>query len=126
MFYFEIRIKLKLFLISTISIIKNIKRWNDGAFLDLNSETVEAECEDFYKEILKIQKQFSNILKRRKIELNTIISEKKKAKSKYNILLLKYIEIFYKLFINNFKQYIFNFFIISTIINKKKRTSNDA
>ena len=84
MFYFEIRIKLKLFLISTISIIKNIKRWNDGAFLDLNSETVEAECEDFYKEILKIQKQFSNILKRRKIELNTIISEKKKAKSKYN------------------------------------------
>ena len=58
------------------------KRWNDGAFLDLNSETVEYECEEFYKEISKIQKQFTNVIKKRKIELNTRLGEKKKARSK--------------------------------------------
>lgn len=61
---------------------QNDKRWNDGAFLDLNSETVEMECEDFFKEVSKIHKQFTNALKKRRLELTTRIGEKKKQKSK--------------------------------------------
>lgn len=50
--------------------------------MDLNSESVEAECEEFWKEIYKIQKQFMSIVKKRKMELNAKLSEKKKSKSK--------------------------------------------
>ena len=40
-------------------------RWTDGSFTELNSEVVETECEDFWKEIYKIQKQFNNLIKKR-------------------------------------------------------------
>lgn len=54
----------------------------DGSFTDLNSEVVEGECEEFWREIYKIQKQFNNLIKKRKLELQTKLSEKKKSKSK--------------------------------------------
>ena len=56
-------------------------RWTDGSFTELNSEVVETECEDFWKEIYKIQKQFNNLIKKRKLELQAKLSEKKKSKS---------------------------------------------
>ena len=59
------------------------KKWTDGAFMDLNSETTELECEDFWKEVYKIQKQFSNMVKKRKLELQAKLADKKKTKSKY-------------------------------------------
>jgi hypothetical protein len=58
------------------------KKWTDGSFTDLNSEVVEGECEEFWREIYKIQKQFNSIIKKRKLELQTRLGEKKKSKSK--------------------------------------------
>ena len=51
--------------------------------MELNSETVEGECEDFTREIYKIHKQFSNTIKKRKIELQTRVGDKKKSKSNF-------------------------------------------
>jgi hypothetical protein len=62
--------------------MRGYERWTDGSFTDLNSEVVETECEDFWKEIYKIQKQFNNLIKKRKLELQAKLSEKKKSKSK--------------------------------------------
>ena len=61
---------------------RNEKKWTDGSFTDLNSEVVEAECEEFWREIYKINKQFTNTIKKRKLELQAKLSEKKKSKSK--------------------------------------------
>lgn len=58
------------------------KKWTDGSFTDLNSEVVEGECEEYWREIYKIQKQFNTIIKKRKLELQTRLGEKKKSKSK--------------------------------------------
>ena len=69
---------------------RNEKKWNDGAFLDLNSESVEAECEEFWKEIYKIQKQFMSIVKKRKMELNAKLGEKRKSKSKLINIFISY------------------------------------
>lgn len=60
-----------------------VYRWTDGSFTDLNSETVEGECEEFWREIYKIQKQFNNLIKKRKLELQTKLSEKRKSKSRW-------------------------------------------
>lgn len=42
---------------------------------------VEVECEEFWREIYKIQKQFNNLIKKRKLELQAKLSEKRKSKS---------------------------------------------
>ena len=42
---------------------------------------VENECEEFWREAYKIQKQFTNLIKKRKMELQARLSEKKKSKS---------------------------------------------
>jgi hypothetical protein len=59
------------------------KKWTDGSFTDLNSELVEGECDEYTREIYKIQKQFNNIIKKRKLELQAKLYEKKKTKSKF-------------------------------------------
>ena len=56
------------------------KKWMDGSFTDLNSEIVESDCEDFWREIYKINKIFTNQIKKRKIELQAKLSEKRKSK----------------------------------------------
>ncbi|XP_078517697.1 dynein axonemal heavy chain 12 [Lissotriton helveticus] len=43
------------------------KRWMDGAFLDLNGESMEAEVDDFFREIYKMQRFFQQ--KQKKVEL---------------------------------------------------------
>lgn len=58
-------------------------RWTDGSFTDLNSEFVEAECEEYWREIYKINKQFTNSVKKKKLELQAKLMEKRKSKSKY-------------------------------------------
>lgn len=55
--------------------------------MELNSEVVEAECEEFSREIYKIQKQFTNFVKKRKLELQNRLGEKKKSKSKLHFRL---------------------------------------
>lgn len=72
----------KIFNFFRIKIIYLILRWTDGSFMELNSEIVEGECEEFTREIYKIHKQFSNSVKKRKIELQTRVGEKRKSKSK--------------------------------------------
>jgi hypothetical protein len=62
--------------------IHSLSRWVDGSFTDLNSEKVETECEELWREIYKIQKQFTNQIKKRKLELQTRVSEKRKSRSK--------------------------------------------
>ena len=42
------------------------KKWTDGSFLDLNSEKVENEVEEHFREIFKIKKQFTNLVKKKK------------------------------------------------------------
>ncbi len=61
---------------------RNEKKWVDGAFLELNSESIENETEDFWKETYKISKQFTNMIKKRKLELTAKVSDKRKIKSK--------------------------------------------
>ena len=62
---------------------RNEKKWTDGSFTDLNSEVVEGECEEFWREIYKIQKQFLTIIKKRKLELQTKLGERKKKSKVY-------------------------------------------
>ncbi len=62
---------------------RNEKKWVDGAFLELNSDAIESETEDFWKETYKISKQFTNMIKKRKLELTAKVSDKKKTKSKF-------------------------------------------
>ena len=40
------------------------KKWMDGSFLDLDAEVIEAEVDEYWREIYKIQKQFNNKLKK--------------------------------------------------------------
>ncbi|CAF3483983.1 unnamed protein product [Rotaria sp. Silwood1] len=58
------------------------KKWMDGSFLDLNSEKVEAEVEEYLREIFKIKKQFTNLVKKKKLELANKVMEKRKARGK--------------------------------------------
>jgi len=43
----------------------------------------QSETEDFWKETYKISKQFTNMIKKRKLELTAKVSDKKKTKSKF-------------------------------------------
>ena len=43
-------------------------RWMDGSFLDLNSESIETEVDEFWREIYKITKVFQNQLKKQRAE----------------------------------------------------------
>ena len=56
------------------------KKWMDGSFLDLNSEKVEAEVEEYSRELFKIRKQFTNLVKKKKLELANRVMEKRKAR----------------------------------------------
>ena len=40
------------------------KKWMDGAFLDLDAEFVEAEVDEYWREIYKIQKFFNQKMKK--------------------------------------------------------------
>ncbi|XP_069499778.1 dynein axonemal heavy chain 12 [Ambystoma mexicanum] len=44
------------------------KRWMDGAFLDLNGEVMEAEVDDFFREIYKMQRLFQQRHKKAELE----------------------------------------------------------
>ncbi|XP_061474275.1 dynein axonemal heavy chain 12 [Rhineura floridana] len=44
------------------------KRWMDGAFLDLNGESMEAEVDEFFREIYKTLRFFQQKLKKAEIE----------------------------------------------------------
>lgn len=43
------------------------KKWTDGAFLDLNSEVIEAEVDEYWRELYKIQKFFNNKFKKAQV-----------------------------------------------------------
>jgi hypothetical protein len=58
------------------------KKWMDGSFLDLNSEKVETEVDEFSREVFKIKKQFTNLVKKKKLDLANRVMEKRKAKGK--------------------------------------------
>ena len=58
------------------------KKWMDGAFLDLNSEQVEVEVEEYFRELFKIKKTFTNLVKKKKLELANKVMEKRKARGK--------------------------------------------
>jgi dynein heavy chain, axonemal len=64
---------------------RNEKKWTDGSFTDLNSEVVEGECEEFWRETYKIQKQFMTIIKKRKLELQTKLGERKKKSNTFSL-----------------------------------------
>jgi dynein heavy chain len=57
---------------------RNEKKWVDGAFLDLHAESIEGEVEDFWKETYKIQKLFISQVKKRKLELQAKLGDKRK------------------------------------------------
>ena len=43
-------------------------RWLDGAFLELDAENIEAEVDDYYRELYKIQKLFNLKMKKMTVE----------------------------------------------------------
>jgi hypothetical protein len=58
------------------------KKWMHGSFLDLNSEKVEGEVDEYCREMLKIKKQFTNLVKKKKLDLANRVMEKRKARGK--------------------------------------------
>ncbi|XP_052285538.1 dynein axonemal heavy chain 12-like isoform X2 [Dreissena polymorpha] len=56
------------------------KKWMDGAFLDLEAEAIEAEVDEYWREIYKIQKAFNQKMKKMQIEIDEINRERKKKK----------------------------------------------
>jgi hypothetical protein len=55
------------------------KRWIDGSFTDLNPDNVENEHEEYYRELQRILKQFKNLIRKKKLELQAKLMEKKKV-----------------------------------------------
>lgn len=55
-------------------------RWMDGAFLDLEAEAIEAEVDEYWREIYKIQKAFNQKLKKMQIEIDEVNRERKKKR----------------------------------------------
>ena len=45
-------------------IIRAAARWLDGAFLELDAEQIDAEVDEYYRELYKIQKLFNLKMKR--------------------------------------------------------------
>ncbi len=62
------------------------KKWMDGSFLDLNSEKVEGEVEEYFRELFKIKKTFTNLVKKKKLELANKVMEKRKARGRSNFI----------------------------------------
>ena len=58
------------------------KKWMDGSFVDLNSEKVETEVDEYFRDIFKIRKDFTNLVKKKKMELANRVMEKRKARGK--------------------------------------------
>ncbi|KAL3853467.1 hypothetical protein ACJMK2_017003 [Sinanodonta woodiana] len=56
------------------------KKWMDGAFLDLEAESIEAEVDEYWRESYKIQKIFNTKVKKMQIEVEERNREKKKKK----------------------------------------------
>ena len=52
----------------------------DGAFLDLEAEAIEAEVDEYWREIYKIQKVFNQKVKKMQIEIDEINRERKKKR----------------------------------------------
>ena len=52
----------------------------DGAFLDLNAESIEAEVDEYWRELYKIQKLFNNKLKKLVAERDERERDRKKRK----------------------------------------------
>ncbi|XP_071083415.1 dynein axonemal heavy chain 12-like isoform X1 [Haliotis cracherodii] len=56
------------------------KRWMDGAFLELNSEAVEGEVDEYWRETYKIQKVFNQKVKKMQMERDELERERKKKR----------------------------------------------
>ncbi|KAK6177269.1 hypothetical protein SNE40_015399 [Patella caerulea] len=56
------------------------KKWMDGAFLDLNSEAIEGEVDEYWRELYKIQKIFNQKVKKMQMEKEERDRDKKKRK----------------------------------------------
>ena len=41
-----------------------LTRWMDGAFMDLDAESIEGEVDEYWRDLYKIQKIFNNKLKK--------------------------------------------------------------
>ncbi len=54
-------------------------RWIDGSFTDLNPDNVENEHDEYYRELLRILKQFKNLIRKKKLEIQARLMEKKKS-----------------------------------------------
>ena len=52
----------------------------DGAFLDLEAEAIEAEVDEYWRELYKVQKVFNNKLKKLQMEKEERDREKKKKR----------------------------------------------
>ena len=52
----------------------------DGAFLDLESESIEAEVDEYWRELYKIQKVFNNKVKKMQAEKEERDRERKKRR----------------------------------------------
>ncbi|XP_064633435.1 dynein axonemal heavy chain 12-like isoform X2 [Lineus longissimus] len=56
------------------------KKWMDGAFLGLDSQAIEAEVDEYWRELYKIQKIFNNKFKKLMLEKEEKDREKKKKR----------------------------------------------
>ncbi|XP_041350374.1 dynein heavy chain 12, axonemal-like isoform X3 [Gigantopelta aegis] len=56
------------------------KRWMDGAFMELDSEAIEAEVDEYWRETYKIQKIFSQRVKKLMMEKDERDREKKRKR----------------------------------------------
>lgn len=55
-------------------------RWMDGAFLELNSESIEGEADEYWRDIYKITKGFVNAKKKEETENNKNAPPKRKKR----------------------------------------------
>eukprot|EP00105_Crassostrea_gigas_P043640 XP_019927788.1 PREDICTED: dynein heavy chain 12, axonemal isoform X3 [Crassostrea gigas] len=56
------------------------KKWMDGAFMDLDAEQVEAEVDEYTRDIYKVQKVFNSRLKKLQLEVDDRNRERKKRR----------------------------------------------
>eukprot|EP00794_Sanderia_malayensis_P007414 gene7414-8234_t len=62
------------------------KKWMDGAFLDLNAENIEAEVEDFGREVYKLVKQFTTMARKGEDkDKGDAVRRKKKKEEEVNL-----------------------------------------
>lgn len=57
-----------------------VTRWMDGAFMDLDAEQVEAEVDEYTRDIYKVQKVFNSRLKKIQLEVDDRNRERKKRR----------------------------------------------